>query len=112
VIIDSGSTNKLVSTKMVEKLELETTVHLTLYKVSWLQKCHQVTVTKQFLVEFKIRGYKDEILCDVIPMEVYHVLLGRPWQYDKNLSMTEGGILTPWRRMIEHTCFYQLKRRR
>jgi hypothetical protein len=36
VIIDSGSTNNLVSTEMVEKLELERTAHLTPYKVSWL----------------------------------------------------------------------------
>jgi hypothetical protein len=35
-------------------------------------------VTKQCLVEFKIGGYKDEIPCDVIPMNVCHVLLGRP----------------------------------
>ena len=35
VIIDSGSTKNLVSTKMVEKLELETIAHPTPYKVSW-----------------------------------------------------------------------------
>jgi hypothetical protein len=36
VIIDSGSTDNLVSTYMVEKLELETTAHTKPYKVSWL----------------------------------------------------------------------------
>jgi hypothetical protein len=40
VIIDSGSTNNLVSTEMVEKLELETITHMKPYKVSWLQKGH------------------------------------------------------------------------
>jgi hypothetical protein len=44
-----------------------------------------VSVTKQCLVEFKIGGYNDKILCDVIPMDVCHVLLGRPWQYDRNV---------------------------
>jgi hypothetical protein len=34
VIIDSGSTDNLVSTEMVEKLELETTAHPNPYKVS------------------------------------------------------------------------------
>ena len=29
--------------------------------------------------------YKDKILCDVIPMDVCHILLGRPWQYDRNV---------------------------
>jgi hypothetical protein len=53
VIVDSGSTDNLVSTEMVEKLELETTDHPSPYKVSWLQKGHQVSVTKQCLVEFQ-----------------------------------------------------------
>jgi hypothetical protein len=85
VIVDSGSTDNLVSTEMVEKLELETIDHPSPYRVSWLQKGHQVTVTKQCLVEFKIGGYNDKILYDVIPMDVYHLLLGRPWQYDRNV---------------------------
>jgi hypothetical protein len=70
---------------MVEKLELEIVAHPSPYKVSWLQKGHQVTTTKQYLVEFKIGGYRYEILCDVIPMDVSHLLLGRPWNYDRNV---------------------------
>jgi hypothetical protein len=85
VIIDSGSTDNLVSTKIVEKIELETNVHMTPYKVSWLQKGHQVTVTQQCLLNFKIGGYRDEILCDVIPMDVFHVFFGRNWKYDRNV---------------------------
>jgi hypothetical protein len=62
----------------VEKMELEMTAHPNLYKFSWLKKGHQVMVSKKFQVEFKIGGYKDEILYDVIPMDVFHVLLGKP----------------------------------
>ena len=47
--------------------------------VSWLQKGYHVKVPQQCLVNFKIGGYMDEILCDVIPMDVFHVWLGRPW---------------------------------
>jgi hypothetical protein len=78
VIVDSGSTDNIISTEMVEKME--TIEHPSPYRVSWLQKEHQVNVTKQCLVEFKIGGYKDEILCDV-----FHLLLGRLWQYDRNV---------------------------
>jgi hypothetical protein len=85
VIVDSGSIDYLVYIEMVEKLELETVAHPSPYKVSWLQKGHQVNVTKQCLVEFKIGGYKDETLCDVIPMDVCHLLLCRPWKYDRNM---------------------------
>ena len=69
----------------VTKLDLETTAHSNPYKVSWLQKGHQVMVTKQCLVKFKIGGYRDEIMCDVIPMDVCHIMLGRPWQFDRNV---------------------------
>jgi hypothetical protein len=84
-IIDSGNTNNLESIDMVEKLELKKNTHPKPYKVSWLQKGHQVTITKQFMVEMNIGGYKDEILCDVIPMDICHTLLGIPWQFDRNL---------------------------
>ena len=39
-------------------------------------------VSQQCQVEFKIGGYRDEILCDIILMDVCHILLGRPWQFD------------------------------
>ena len=34
-------------------------------------------------MEFQIDTYKDEILCDIMPMDVFHILLGRPWHYDR-----------------------------
>jgi hypothetical protein len=40
VIMYSGSTDNLVSTEMVDTLELETVVHPSPYRVSWLQKGH------------------------------------------------------------------------
>jgi hypothetical protein len=46
VIIDSGSTDNLVSTEVVETLVLETVAHPNPYRVSWLQKGHQVMVVK------------------------------------------------------------------
>ena len=42
-------------------------------------------VNKQVLINFSIGKYKDEVLCDVVPMEATHVLLGRSWQYDKHV---------------------------
>ena len=37
-------------------------------------------------MEFQIGTYKDEILCDIIPMDVCHILLGRPWKYDRKFA--------------------------
>jgi hypothetical protein len=48
-----------------------------------LNKCGEVRVTKQVLIVFAIGKYSDEILCDVVPMHATHLLLGRPWQFDR-----------------------------
>jgi hypothetical protein len=40
VIVDSGSIDNLISTKMVENMELETIENPSPYRVSWLQKGH------------------------------------------------------------------------
>eukprot|EP00253_Pinus_taeda_P031137 PITA_31137 len=82
LIIDSGSTDNLVSTEMLEKLELKRLKHPTPYKVSRLQKGHHSLVDEQCEVEFQIGIYKDKVICDIIPMDVCHILLGRPSQYD------------------------------
>jgi len=29
--------------------------------------------------------YKDKVICDVLPMDTCHLLLVRPWQYDKHV---------------------------
>ena len=68
----------MVSTKMVEKLKLRKFKHPTPYKVSWLHKGHRLLVTEQSEVEFQIGRYQDKVTCDVIHMDVCHVLLGRP----------------------------------
>ena len=28
-------------------------------------------------------GFIDEVLCDIMPMDCCHILMGRPWQYDR-----------------------------
>lgn len=84
VIIDSGSCENVVSNYMVEKLKLPTQVHPHPYKLQWLNKGSEVKVSRQCLVSFSIGSkYKDEVWCDVIPMDACHLLLGRPWQYDR-----------------------------
>ena len=87
LVIDAGSCTNVASTTLVEKLKWPTTIHPHPYKLQWLDKGSQVTVNKQALISFSIgKLYKDEILCDVLPMDACHLLLGRPWEYDRNVT--------------------------
>ena len=47
---------------------------------------HTFPVTQRCLVYIQMGDYKDEIYCEVLPMDVAHVLLGRPWLYDLNVT--------------------------
>jgi len=42
-----------------------------------------VKVTKQILIVFAIGKYSDKVMCDAVPMHASHLLLGRPWQFDR-----------------------------
>ena len=87
VIIDGGSCTNVASTIMVEKLGLLTIKNPWPYKLQWLNDSGEVRVTKQVLVSFRIKKYEDEVLCDIVLIQVGHLLLGRSWQFDCMLSM-------------------------
>ncbi|XP_051127619.1 uncharacterized protein LOC127249069 [Andrographis paniculata] len=82
LIIDSGSCTNIVSELAVRKLNLLTTPHPKPFKLQWVSNCGELNVNKQVTVSIKINNYKDEVVCDVLPMQACHVLLGRPWQFD------------------------------
>jgi len=83
LIVDGGSCANVASSRVVEKLGLPTISHAKPYKLQWLREDGKIIVNKQVLIAFSIGKYKDEVLCDVVPMEATHILLGRPWQYDR-----------------------------
>ena len=86
LIIDGGSCVNVASTLFVDKLGLETTKHPRPYRLQWLNNSGEVKVTKQVRVPFTIGRYHDEVNCDVVPMQASHLLLGRPWQWDRRVN--------------------------
>jgi hypothetical protein len=85
LVIDSGSCENVVAEEVVKKLALETEKHPNPYHFEWLKKGTEVIVSKCCLMSFSIGiRHKDKMWCDVVAMDACHLLLGRPWQYDRS----------------------------
>ena len=89
LIIDGGSCTNVASAELVEKLGLQVFKHPKPYLLQWINDEGGLKITKQVKVLLSVGKYQDEITCDVAPLEASHILLGRPWQYDKR-SVHDG----------------------
>jgi hypothetical protein len=89
MIIDSGTCTNVASVTLVRKLGLNTIKHERPYQLQWLNECGVVRVNRQVMISFSVGKYKDEVLCDVVPMHATHLLLGRPWQFDRKAKHDE-----------------------
>ena len=82
-----GSCENIVSTKAVKKFGVKTETYPKPYKLALLNKGGEVTVSKHALVSFSIGSkYKDHVWCHVVTMNVCHLLLRRPLQYDRQVT--------------------------
>nr|GEY56409.1 uncharacterized protein [Tanacetum cinerariifolium] len=60
--------------------------HPSPYVILWLNQGKGVHVSHQVLLSLSIgRSYTDKIWCDVLLMDACHMLLGRPWQFDRRV---------------------------
>ncbi|KAK8951705.1 hypothetical protein KSP39_PZI004648 [Platanthera zijinensis] len=77
--IDSGSCVNIVAKKAYRRAPPHP------YRVHWVDKS-AIQVTQRCLVPVRLASVEDKVWCDVIPMDVAHVLLGRPWLYDRDAT--------------------------
>jgi len=91
LIIDSGLYCNSCSTRLVDKLKFSIVPHLKLYKLHWINEDGDIIIKDHVNVKFSVVNYNDQVLCDVVPMEACHILLGIPWQFDKK---TTHNVLT------------------
>ncbi|KAI0529011.1 hypothetical protein KFK09_001556 [Dendrobium nobile] len=83
LLIDNVCTENVVSRSLVQALQLKTTKNPQPYKISLVKKGVEISITDMCRVNFSIgKSYVCEVLCDVIDMDICHLILGRPWQYD------------------------------
>lgn len=73
----------LLALILLKKLVLEKTKHPHPYKLRWLDDKVELKIQDQVLIPFSIGKYHDKVTCDVVPMQATHILLGRPWQWDR-----------------------------
>ncbi|WZZ15565.1 hypothetical protein YC2023_108654 [Brassica napus] len=83
LIIDGGSCTNVASDTLVRKLGLATRPLSRPFRLEWLNETGEQYVKEQVTIPLTIGRYEDEIVCNVLPMDACHVLLGRPWQFDK-----------------------------
>ncbi|KAL9669776.1 hypothetical protein QQ045_007325 [Rhodiola kirilowii] len=99
LIVDNGSSENLVSHKRVDHLKLPTESHERPYTLGWVSKGSQICVTHTCKVPISIgKYYREEVPCDVLDMDVCHVLLGRPSQYDNDVTYRgrDNVVLFAW----------------
>lgn len=86
-MIDSGSCTNVISEEAVSKLALFAKPHPTPYKLVWLNTQTEIRISRQCKVPFSVgTHYRDLICCDIVPMNACHLLLGRPWQFDRRTT--------------------------
>ena len=85
-IIDTGSCNNLVSSDLVKKLGLTTRPLRHSYHLQWLNNSGKAKVTHSARIHFAVGSYRDYADFDVVPMQACSLLLGRPWEFDKDAA--------------------------
>lgn len=69
----------------MNRLKLVTTPHPQPYQLGWVQKDGpHILVSQRCLVTFAIGQFKDTVLCDVSPLDCSDLLLGLPYQSQRN----------------------------
>lgn len=76
-----------MSWALVKALSLTTEKHPRPYKVGWIRRGVGSTITEVCKVPLSIgKSYQDENTCDVLEMDACHIILGRPWQFDRSVT--------------------------
>jgi len=73
--------------RLVEKLDLLTTPYTKPYNLQCLSEKGEIIVNKQVLDSFCDEKYKEEVLCDMVPIEACHMLWERPWKFDRKVYL-------------------------
>lgn len=101
MIIDTGSCTNVISSDTVRQLGLKVEPHPEPYDLAWIDNT-KLRVRERCLVTFSIGKFKDKVMCDVLPVKLCNIILGRPWLSDRDAhhaarpntySVVKGGTI-------------------
>jgi hypothetical protein len=69
-IVNSCSQKNLISAKVFNPQP---------YTIDWLRQGRDLHVIQQCRLPYDIKPFKDEVLCDIYPLEIFDVILGQPY---------------------------------
>jgi hypothetical protein len=69
-IVDSGRQKNLISAEAVKILKLPMMAHPQPCTIRWLSRGRDIRVSQQCCMSYGIKPLKDEVVCDVSPLEV------------------------------------------
>ncbi|XP_078444228.1 uncharacterized protein LOC144713508 [Wolffia australiana] len=87
LMVDSGSCINGISEDTATRLGLPLIPHPTPYQVSWID-ASTIPVKMQCYVPLKMSTYDERVLCDVLPMKIGSIILGRPWLFDHDVQLS------------------------
>ena len=84
--IDGGSSLNIALQELVEKLNLKTERHPNPFRVAWVNDT-SIPVSFRSLVTFLFgKDFEEFVWCEVLPIKVSYILLGRPWLFDRRVQ--------------------------
>lgn len=77
----------VISSDSVKHLGLKVEKHRNPYRVSRVNKDNPILVKHRCLMRFVLgkKNYSNKAWFDVVPITIFHLLLGRPWLYNKKV---------------------------
>jgi hypothetical protein len=84
-IVYSSSQKNLISAEVIKRLDLPSRPHSHPYTIGWLRQGRDLCVSQQCRLPYGIKPFKDEVLCDIAPLQVRDVLLGQPYFWKRHV---------------------------
>jgi hypothetical protein len=84
-IVDSSSQKNMISTEVIKQFDLPRTLHPQPYIIGWLHQGRDLHVNQQCRLPYNIKPFKDEVLCDISPLEVCNFLLGQLYFWKRHV---------------------------